>query len=139
MKQKHTFCFLLFILFCMSGSVASAHDFEATYNDKTIYYNITSDETVEVTYQGDDYYSYDNEYEGSITIPQSVEYDGTTYSVTVIGQLAFADCTEVTSVEIPNSVTSIGNYAFSYCYVLTSIEIPNTVTTIGKYAFFSCI
>ena len=138
MKQKHTFCFLLFILFCMSGSVASAHDFEATYNDKTIYYNITSDETVEVTYQGDDYYSYDNEYEGSIAIPQSVEYDGTTYSVTVIGQLAFADCTEVTSVEIPNSVTSIGNYAFSGCYVLTSIEIPNTVTSIGEYAFQYC-
>ena len=34
---------------------------------------------------------------------------------------------------IPNSVTSIGDLAFSDCTGLTSVTIPNSVTTIGEY------
>ena len=34
-----------------------------------------------------------------------------------------------------NSVTSIGNYAFASCSALTSITIPNSVTSIGAEAF----
>ena len=59
-------------------------------------------------------------------------------SVTSIGNDAFYDCNNLTSIEISNSVTSIGNYAFFNCYNLTSIEIPNSVTSIGNYAFASC-
>ena len=39
---------------------------------------------------------------------------------------------------IPNSVTSIGNYAFAECYDLTSISIPSSVTSIGEGAFGNC-
>ena len=38
---------------------------------------------------------------------------------------AFADCSKVTSIVIPNSVTNIGAHAFSYCTGKTSLEIPN--------------
>ena len=34
---------------------------------------------------------------------------------------------------IPNSVTSIGDGAFRDCYDLTSLTIPNSVTSIGEY------
>ena len=50
----------------------------------------------------------------------------------------FIECTNLTSIEIPNSVTSIGEYAFSGCTSLTSIEIPNSVTSIGGSAFYNC-
>ena len=114
----------------------SAEDFEVD----GIYYNITSqaDKTVAVTYRGDDYYDYSNEYSGEVKIPESVTYSGNTYSVTSIGENAFHGCWNLTSVELPNSVTSIGEHAFERCSSLTSVEIPNSVTSIGSEAFFYC-
>ena len=58
--------------------------------------------------------------------------------ITSIGETAFFDCTNLTSIEIPNSVTSIGNQAFFYCTNLTSITIPNNVTSMGNYPFAYC-
>ena len=96
-----------------------------------LYYNITSETTVEVT-RGD----YSNL--TTATIPDIVTHDGTTYSVTSIGNYAFQNCSSLTSVTIPNSVTSIGGHAFAYCSSLTSITIPESVTSIGDYAFYYC-
>ena len=72
------------------------------------------------------------------SIPEKVTHDGTEYSVTSIGDNAFEGCTDLVSVNIPNSVTSIGMYAFSGCTGLTSVDIPNSVTSIGDYAFYKC-
>ena len=74
---------------------------------------------------------------GNITIPATIVYNGQTYTVTSIGNRAFANC-HITSVTIPDSVTSIGNYAFSHCTDLTSVTIPDSVTSIGGYAFGGC-
>ena len=113
-----------------------AHDFEVG----GIYYNYLNNtaKTVEVTYKGSSYSDYSNEYTGSVTIPSSVTYSGTTYSVTKIGSYAFYNCDGLTSVTIPNSVTSIGVGAFEVCTGLTSVTIPNSVTSIGSEAFEGC-
>ena len=58
--------------------------------------------------------------------------------VTHIGDYAFYNCGELTSVTIPQSVTSIGNYAFLSCVRLVNFVIPDSVTSIGKFAFFGC-
>ena len=60
-------------------------------------------------------------------------------SVTSIGDEAFYECTSLTSVTIPDSVTSIGSYAFWDCTSLTSVTIPDSVTSIESYAFCCCI
>ena len=131
-----TFRHLLTALLLLCTIVATAHDFEVG----GIYYNIAdaTNKAVAVTYKGSSYYEYSNEYTGNIVIPESVAYNGTTYSVTSIGGYAFYGCTGLTSIEIPNSVTSIGDYAFSGCWGLTSVEIPNSVTSIGEDAFNGC-
>ncbi|MBQ5642199.1 MAG: leucine-rich repeat domain-containing protein, partial [Bacteroidaceae bacterium] len=77
-------------------------------------------------------------YLGEVVIPESVEHEGTSYSVTSIGNNAFHWCFDLTSVTIPNSVTSIGSSAFHNCNGLTSVTIPNSVTSIGEEAFEGC-
>ena len=59
-------------------------------------------------------------------------------NVTEIGNDAFRDRTDLSSITIPSSVTSIGNNAFSGCTGLTSITIPHSVTEIGVQAFSDC-
>ena len=113
-----------------------AHDFEVN----GIYYNYLDEtaKTVSVTYGGSSYNSYSNEYTGAVSIPSSVTYNSTTYSVTSIGERAFSCCSGLTSITIPNSVTTIGSEAFRSCTGLTSVTIPNSVTTIDSYAFYRC-
>jgi len=59
-------------------------------------------------------------------------------SVTNVGDGAFSDCINLTSITIPNSVKYIGEYTFSKCTNLTSITIPNSVKYIGWSAFEGC-
>jgi len=58
-------------------------------------------------------------------------------SVTVIGDAAFEDCYNLTSVTMGNNVTSIRDSAFEDCY-LTSVTMGNNVTSIGSEAFCYC-
>ena len=101
-------------------------------------YNYNDDGTsVTLTFERTASPSYSN-LESSIIIPESVTYNGTTYSVTIIGENTFHDCQGLTSVTIPNSITLIGNNAFENCTGLTSLTIPNSVIAIGNYAFYFC-
>ena len=64
-----------------------------------------------------------------------IKFDG---DVTSVGFSAFYQCSNLTSVVIPDSVTSIGDEAFLLCSNLTSVSIPDNVTEIGGGAFYGC-
>jgi len=72
---------------------------------------------------------------GKVIIPQKIKGE----PVFEIGNSAFAGCTGLTSVTIPESVTEIKNYTFKGCTGLTSVTIPESVTEIGWGAFKGCI
>lgn len=51
---------------------------------------------------------------------------------------AFMNCSDLTSVTIPDSVIGIGIKAFYFCDKLTSINIPDKVTEIKEQTFYAC-
>ena len=59
-------------------------------------------------------------------------------SVRVVGNSAFNQCVDKTSITIPEGVTQIEDYAFNDCQGLRSVIIPDGVTTIGDAAFRGC-
>ena len=139
MRKLYKLTLLLIVI--LLGNNVFAYDFSAVCSvGQTLYYNITSSEepyTVEVTSENIEYPYYTTYPTGNLEIPESVEYNSITYSVTRIGDKAFYNCSGITTVTIPNSVTSIGNHAF-YCRELTSVIIPNSVISIGENAFSGC-
>ena len=90
---------------------------------------------------------------GEYTIPSTVN---------TINDYAFSECSNITSISLPNSITSIGasafsgctslsspitiptgekiipNNAFANCSALTSVTIPEGVEEIGRNAFSGC-
>ena len=71
---------------------------------------------------------------GVYEIPTSVNG----YDVTSIGCYAFTNCTNLTSVSIPDCVTYFDDYAFSGCSGLSSIKFPNSLTSLGEGVFEGC-
>ncbi len=77
-------------------------------------------------------------YEGQVTIPSKLTYDGEQYSVTGIGWCAFAHCNDLISISIPVGMTSIRENAFYECSNLTIIIFPKSIRNIYSGAFANC-
>ena len=67
---------------------------------------------------------YTGKLEGTLVIPETVEMNGETYTVTAIADGAFSGCRYITSVVVPDTVTKIGNGAFTGCTALAEIRVP---------------
>lgn len=120
---------LLFIIALTLNCILHSYGVEIS----GIYYQLNSS-----TFQAEVVESpYYNRYSGSIDIPSTVTYGGTTYLVTQIGFRAFYDCKDITSISIPNSLTAIRTLAFSGC-TIKEIMIPDSVTRIEDRAFLNC-
>ena len=102
-----------------------AYDFE----QGGIYYNLnTSDMTLTVT-------SGDKGYVGDVVIPDEVVYNTKTLKVVEIGNKAFRNSKNLSSITIGKNVKVISDNAFYFCEGLTELTIPSNVTTLGERVF----
>ncbi|TXG39654.1 leucine-rich repeat domain-containing protein [Seonamhaeicola maritimus] len=119
------YIYLLFILLGVGELTAQ------TFEVDGINYNILNATDVEVIAKA-------GYYTGNITVPATVNYDSSTYDVTTVGYEAFRDCSNLTSVVLPNSLTIIREYGFRNCRKITSLTIPDSVLLIERSAFLYC-
>ena len=97
-----------------------------------IYYNLNAEtHKAEVT-------SNPNKYSGEVTVPASITYNATVYSVTAIGESAFFYCEDLHKVNIPSTVSVIGLSAFFECSSLEEITLPEGLTAIECSTFEGC-
>ena len=129
--MKNNYLLLIALIALLVPTTASAYSFK----EGNLYYNITSDSTIEVTCIRA---TYPSPYSGDIVIPETVTYGDTTYTVTAVGEFAFYGSYGLTSIVIPKTVTVIGTSSFVRCRNLTSIDIPNSVTRIRSTSFAEC-
>lgn len=137
MKQKlHSL--LLMVALLSWSMVVAASDFD----DGILKYTITSPSNLEVRCDG---FTNAHTNDESVVIPETVNYNNRTYTVTMIGDgdstYSNGSCSfssKLKSILLPNSIVTINNYCFSKCYSLTEINIPNSVTAIGDVAFYGC-
>ena len=73
--------------------------------------------------------------QGEVIVPDKIE--GRT--VVGISYKAFADCTKITSVTIPDTVTAVGTGAFKNCTSLKTVNLSKAVNTIPDECFEGCV
>ena len=71
---------------------------------------------------------------GDIVIPDTYRKK----PVTRIGEKAFFNKGDVTSIKMGDNITEIGRFAFANCSYLTSIKLSKNLTALGESAFASC-
>ena len=59
-------------------------------------------------------------------------------NVTTFSNLAFADCSSLSSVTLSNGTNTIPSMCFMNCSGIKSLSLPNSIITIGEMAFDSC-
>lgn len=95
----------------------------------------------------------DRELSGDINIPESIDYNGQSYTVTgfveptnitawssntvTVEGGAFQDC-KIKSIVLPNSIKTISAGAFNSCQELSNVVIPNSAETLGAASFAGC-
>ena len=99
-----------------------------------IQYTIDKNDSTAVSVTGTTGYG-DINNKKDLVLPETVEYNGVTYTVTSIGNGAFARRNGLNSIVIPNTVVLIAESAFASNWGLASIEIPASVVEIGTRAF----
>ena len=122
---------LALMFFQTADAYALSYDENTTYEvSSTVFWELEyaplGEDTIEIT-------KYIGESE-NVIIPQTIGSRRVSY----IGDGAFANCSSVKSVVIPDSVTAIGSRAFISCSQLEEVTLSSRLSSVGAYAFAGC-
>ena len=114
---------VLFILMMLLPMVASADVVEID----GVWYNINKEDYSAVVTYNPSYIRY----KGDVVIPETVNYEGSNYTVNAIGEKAFSYCNELKSIKIPPTITFIGKNAFDECFYIKSVYLSDIAAWCG--------
>ena len=121
--MKHPYLKTLLLCLCMFASINA---FAEAVEIDGIYYNlVTKIKEAEVTKKPSGYYS------GSVNIPETVSYNNVTYSVTSIGNHAFAGCSDLVSISVPSTLYLVKEGAFFGCTSLSKVIVTDIAAWCG--------
>lgn len=69
---------------------------------------------------------------------ETIKFSGSTQYNWEIGVGAFAQCTNLKEIQIPEGVSKIKDCAFCDCFDLETVRFPKSLKSIGKHAFAGC-
>lgn len=119
--MKKRFLYHLVLAFCAFAAVADVYADSVKIGSLYYYLNDT-DKTASVTYENLFQSNYLNLTEADI--PAAVDYEGSEYTVTAIGYLAFKNCRTLKSVSLLETLLKIGESAFYGCEALWRCLYP---------------
>ena len=136
---------LMLLLLPALAFAAGAAGVGSTFTVDKIRYQVLSENTVTVISNTDETSLGDEgigfgipTYKGELVIPQTVEYEGVTYTVTEIKMIAFGYTDQITKVTLPGSIRKIGERAFYQCRGLEEVVLSEGLEEIGAMAFEQC-
>lgn len=100
-------------------------------------WSLTGDR-LEITGTGDMFNFQEGEYAPWYEYAKDIRTVKISSDVTSIGSLAFYGCTNLISVQIPDSVIHVGSYAFAECDGLRRVDFGSGVECIDEGAFLGC-
>ena len=142
--MKKVFLIASLIILSLYSFGRDYYDFSAVCETgQTLYYKIIygTDHEVRLTYPGglNDPYQGFEEPQGEIILPETVMYEGQTYTVTAIDNNTFRGCANLTgTLIIPSTVKTIGTLAFSNCSGFTQLVLPDAMEILGHSTFSDC-
>ena len=73
-------------------------------------------------------------HDAQIVVPQSIRG----YAVCGVSKRAFAGCTTMTELTLPEGVAYVGDHAFEGCTALSAVILPESLAVLGQGVFRSC-
>ena len=129
---------VLLSLFTISASsYAQQHEYTPGALINGLYY-ILNDATLEASLTSPNFNVISCYGMSSITVPSEVKYNKKTYKVTSIDRDAIKRESALTSITIPNTVLWIGEWAFYDWENLTSVTLPGSLRRIERGVFNNC-
>lgn len=80
----------------------------------------------------------DDTYDGCVTIPEAIAFEGKQYLVRKIGSNTFSGCKKVKEIHIPDTVQEIETRAFYGCEALKKQKLPSSLEVMGINPFIGC-
>lgn len=116
----------LVLIFLAITMYVNCYSFDVV--SESIYYNLHSDNTAEVTY------GY-KQYTGEIHVPENILINNNIFKVTKIGIRAFNDSPQLVSLYLSSSIVELADLSIANCKNLSVLYIPASVKKVALNTF----